>query len=251
MAHRVPFVVAELGADVERSCFNLHAGLRRARAQGDQRATIAALASAKARGQPSASPARRGRAIATPPYRWLPTPSPRASRLPFARPSPGGRTLRQIAAGAERRGIGTARGGSGKQRHCRTVPSWRIGECSAMARAGRTTAESSDGRGGVEGGAKPLLPRRDIKTDRRRTPRTSRDPSASASLPSDRRGSRSASGRPRSRQGARRCSVRLGRTGAGAAQDRERRSDRVLSPRSPPTVRRRFLGALLGHAFRM
>src|SRR5277367_5748231 len=69
MAHRVPFVVAELGADVEPFMLHLHA--ERERKVISER-TIAALAAAKARGQALGNPKlAEARAIANEkPYRW-------------------------------------------------------------------------------------------------------------------------------------------------------------------------------------
>jgi DNA invertase Pin-like site-specific DNA recombinase len=51
MAHRVPFVVAEQGADVEPFILHLHAALAERERKVISERTIAALAAAKARGQ--------------------------------------------------------------------------------------------------------------------------------------------------------------------------------------------------------
>jgi hypothetical protein len=56
MAHRVPFVVAELGADVEPFMLHLHAALAERERKVISERTIAALAAATARGQALGNP---------------------------------------------------------------------------------------------------------------------------------------------------------------------------------------------------
>jgi DNA invertase Pin-like site-specific DNA recombinase len=56
MAHRVPFVVAELGADVEPFMLHLHAALAERERKVISERTIAALAAAKAGGHALGNP---------------------------------------------------------------------------------------------------------------------------------------------------------------------------------------------------
>jgi hypothetical protein len=56
MAHRVPFVVAERGADVEPFMLHLHAALAERERKVTSERTIAALVAAKARGQAPGNP---------------------------------------------------------------------------------------------------------------------------------------------------------------------------------------------------
>jgi DNA invertase Pin-like site-specific DNA recombinase len=88
MAHRVPFVVAELGADVEPFMLHLHAALAERERKVISERTIAANHAAGADAfADSVAPAIREAQAA------------------------GAKTLRQIAAALNGRGIGTARGG--------------------------------------------------------------------------------------------------------------------------------------------
>ena len=113
MAHRVPFVVAELGADVEPFMLHLHAALAERERKVISERTIAALAAAKARGQALGNPKlAEARAIANANHSagadaFADSVAPAIREAQAA----GAKTLRQIAAALNGRGIGTARGG--------------------------------------------------------------------------------------------------------------------------------------------
>ena len=113
MAHRVPFVVAELGADVEPFVLHLHAALAEKERNLITERTKAALKAAKARGQALGNPKlAEARAVAHARLRtdagaFAATAAPAIREAQAA----GAKTLRQIAAALNGRGIGTARGG--------------------------------------------------------------------------------------------------------------------------------------------
>jgi DNA invertase Pin-like site-specific DNA recombinase len=113
MLHRVPFVVAELGADVEPFMLHLHAALAERERKVISERTIAALAAAKGRGQALGNP-RLAEA------RTIGHARVRAGADAFAEAvSPairsaqaaGAKSLREIAEALNGRGIATARGG--------------------------------------------------------------------------------------------------------------------------------------------
>src|SRR5882672_10644616 len=120
MAHRVPFVVAELGADVDPFVLHLFAALAEKERSLISTRTRQALAAAKARGvilgNPSLHVARKSA---------VETVTASADRfatnvLPLIREAQkaGATTLRDIAAALNARGIATARGG---QWHAKSV----------------------------------------------------------------------------------------------------------------------------------
>ena len=113
MAHKTPFLVADLGPDVEPFLLHLYAALaEKERAVISQR-TKAALAAAKARGQVLGNPRLAdARAIAhaalkaeADAHAAIVTPAIREAQVA------GAKSLRQIAAALNGRGIATARGG--------------------------------------------------------------------------------------------------------------------------------------------
>ena len=120
MAHKTPFLVAELGPDVEPFLLHLYAALaEKERAVISQR-TKAALAAAKARGQALGNPRlAEARAIANA-ARIGRGRRARSAVVPAIREAQaaGAKSLREIAAALNGRGIATARGGSGKRRRC-------------------------------------------------------------------------------------------------------------------------------------
>jgi DNA invertase Pin-like site-specific DNA recombinase len=113
MAHRVPFLVAELGADVEPFMLHLHAALAERERKIISERTVAALAAAKARGQALGNPRlSEARAIANARHKAGAdahadnvTPAIREAQ------AAGAKSLRQIAAALNARGVATARGG--------------------------------------------------------------------------------------------------------------------------------------------
>ncbi len=113
MAHNVPFLVAELGTDADPFMLHLFAALaQKERALISQR-TKAALAAAKARGQALGNPRlSEARAIANAAHK-AEADAHSATVAPAIREAQaaGARSLRQIAAALNGRGIATARGG--------------------------------------------------------------------------------------------------------------------------------------------
>src|SRR6476620_4582918 len=117
MAHRVPFVVAELGADVDPFILHLFAALaEKERALIGVR-TQAALAAAKARGvqlgTPNISEARQAPHKAAAIANETAADQHAANVLPIIRQikRAGATTLREIANALNARGVQTARGG--------------------------------------------------------------------------------------------------------------------------------------------
>jgi DNA invertase Pin-like site-specific DNA recombinase len=113
MAHKTPFLVAELGPEVEPFLLHLYAALaEKERAVISQR-TKAALAAAKARGQALGNPRlSEARAIANAAHKAVAgahaeTIAPAIREAQAA----GAKSLRQIAAALNARGIATVRGG--------------------------------------------------------------------------------------------------------------------------------------------
>lgn len=120
MAHRVPFLVAELGPDVDPFVLHLFAALAEKERALISTRTRQALSAAKARGvalgNPTLHVARRKamEAVKTEANRYA------ANVLPIIREAQkaGARTLREIAEALNARGIATARGG---QWHAQSV----------------------------------------------------------------------------------------------------------------------------------
>jgi DNA invertase Pin-like site-specific DNA recombinase len=120
MAHKVPFLVAELGSDVDPFVLHLFAALAEKERALISTRTRQALAAAKARGvtlgNPSLHVARRSavEAVTTEADRFS------ANVLPIIREAQkaGATSLREIAAALNARGIATARGG---QWHAKSI----------------------------------------------------------------------------------------------------------------------------------
>jgi DNA invertase Pin-like site-specific DNA recombinase len=113
MAHRTPFLVAELGPDVEPFLLHLYAALAEKERSLISQRTKAALAAAKARGQSLGNPRlSEARAIAHAASRAV-ADAHADTVLPAIREAQaaGAKTLRQIVAALNARGIATARGG--------------------------------------------------------------------------------------------------------------------------------------------
>jgi len=113
MAHRVPFLVAELGADVEPFMLHLHAALAERERKLISERTKAALAAATARGQTLGNPRLAdARAVANARHKagadtFAATVAPAIREAQAV----GAKSLREIAASLNARGITTARGG--------------------------------------------------------------------------------------------------------------------------------------------
>ncbi len=114
MAHKAPFLVADLGPDVEPFLLHLYAALaEKERAVISQR-TRAALAAAKARGQALGNPrlSPKARAIANAAHKAeADAHSALVAPAIGEAQAAGAKSLRQIAAALNGRGIATARGG--------------------------------------------------------------------------------------------------------------------------------------------
>jgi DNA invertase Pin-like site-specific DNA recombinase len=112
MAHRVPFVVAELGADVEPFTLHLHAALAESERKVISERTIAALAAANARGQALGNPKLAEACAIANANHTAGADALADSVAPAIRvaQATGAKTLRQIAAALNGRGIGAARG---------------------------------------------------------------------------------------------------------------------------------------------
>ena len=113
MAHRVPFVVAELGADVDPFVLHLFAALAEKERSLISTRTRQALAAARARGVTLGSPKlaqARGNAVAS---IKAGADQHAANVLPIIREAQraGATTLRAVAEALNARGISTARGG--------------------------------------------------------------------------------------------------------------------------------------------
>ncbi len=123
MAHKTPFLVADLGPEVEPFLLHLYAALaEKERAVISQR-TKAALAAAKARGQALGNPRlSEARAIANA-TRTAGADAFAATVAPAIREAQaaGAKSLRQIAAALNARGIATARGGKWEAATVRNV----------------------------------------------------------------------------------------------------------------------------------
>jgi DNA invertase Pin-like site-specific DNA recombinase len=127
MAHKVPFLVAELGPDVDPFVLHLFAALAEKERALISTRTRQALSAAKARGVALGNPklhmARKSAvdAVKAEADRYA------ANVLPIIREAQkaGARTLREIAEALNARGIPTARGGSGTPSRSRTSLSAR------------------------------------------------------------------------------------------------------------------------------
>ena len=124
MTHRVPFVVAELGSDVDPFILHLFAALAEKERALISVRTKAALAAAKARGvtlgNPKLSEARQAAHKAAAIANEAAADQHAANVVPIIRQirRAGARTLREIANALNQRGVRTARGG---QWHAMTV----------------------------------------------------------------------------------------------------------------------------------
>jgi DNA invertase Pin-like site-specific DNA recombinase len=117
MAHKVPFVVAELGADVDPFILHLFAALAEKERTLISVRTTAALAAAKARGvqlgNPKLAQAREAAHKAAAAANEAAAERYAATVLPIIREAKraGAQTLREIADALNARGVATARGG--------------------------------------------------------------------------------------------------------------------------------------------
>jgi len=113
MTHRVPFLVAELGADADPFMLHLFAALaEKERAVISQRTKVA-LSAAKARGQVLGNPRLSEACAAVNASRVAGAEAHAAIVMPAIREAQatGAKSLRQIAAAMNDRGMATARGG--------------------------------------------------------------------------------------------------------------------------------------------
>jgi DNA invertase Pin-like site-specific DNA recombinase len=117
MTYRVPFVVAELGADVDPFILHLFAALAEKERALISARTKAALAAAKARGvrlgNPNLAQVREAAHAAAAIANQAAADQHAANVLPLVRQvkRAGARTLREIADALNERGVRTARGG--------------------------------------------------------------------------------------------------------------------------------------------
>jgi DNA invertase Pin-like site-specific DNA recombinase len=117
MSHRVPFVVAELGADVDPFILHLFAALAEKERTLISKRTKDALNAAKARGvklgNPNLAQARKAAHKAAAAANEAAAERHAATVLPIIREirKAGARTLREIADALNARGVQTARGG--------------------------------------------------------------------------------------------------------------------------------------------
>jgi DNA invertase Pin-like site-specific DNA recombinase len=114
MAQKVPFVVAELGPDVDPFVLHLYAALAEKERAMIGRRTREALAAAKARGVKLGNPRIEEALEVAKAKRARDAARAAAAVLPIIRDlqAAGARTLREVAAGLERRGVRTPRGGT-------------------------------------------------------------------------------------------------------------------------------------------
>ena len=123
MTHRVPFLVAELGADADPFMLHLFAALaEKERAVISQRTKVA-LAAAKARGQVLGNPRLSEACAAVNAGRVAKADAHADAVMPTIREvqAAGAGSLREIAAALNARGIATARGGKWEATTVRNV----------------------------------------------------------------------------------------------------------------------------------
>lgn len=113
MAHKVPFIVVELGADADPFMLHIYAAVAELERNQISKRTKAALAAAKERGtvlgnpRPAAAAARAGEAVKAEADRFAANMAPMIRQL-----QDGGLSARAIARTLNKRGIKTARGGT-------------------------------------------------------------------------------------------------------------------------------------------